>query len=142
MAEKRSSQTLRKRDLEMMEMLAGQAEKKTLTVLLGLVAESSRDQLSPRMQSFDLQIRKTRVKRKALSPLDQAVLLWGLGLYALCVSAIRHGRRDARLFLSVRGRPPADEAVRAVARWLRESGCVVRFKDRRPEARVLIASYK
>ena len=142
MAKGNSGETLRKEDLELMIMLAGHAEKKTLTGFLGLVAESSREQLAPRMQRFDLQIRKTRIKRKKVSHLDQAVLLWGLGLYALCVSAIRHGRRDARLFLSVRGRPPTDEVVRAVARWLRGSGCVVRFKDRRPDARVLTASYK
>ena len=142
MAKEKCGETLRKEDLELMKMLAGHAEKKTLTGFLGLVAESSRDRLAPRMPGFNLEIRKTRIKRKKLNHLDQAVLLWNTALYALCVSAIRHGRRDVRLCLSVRGKPPAEEVVRAVARWLKESGCVVRFKDRRSDSRVLIASYK
>ncbi len=125
----------------MIAMLAEHAEKKTMTGLLGLIAESSRSQLSPRMQGFDLKIRQTSIKRKKFGHLEQAVTLWGLALYALCASAIQDGRRDARLYLSVRGKRPADEVVRAVARWLKESGCVVRFKDRRPDARILVVSY-
>ncbi len=47
MASERQVETFKKEDIELMEMLAGHAEKKTLTGLLGLVAESSRDQLVP-----------------------------------------------------------------------------------------------
>jgi len=142
MAKEKYGETLRTEDLELIKMLAAHAEKKTLTIFLDLVAESSRDQLAPRMPGFNLEIRKTCVKRKKFSHLDQAAMLWGTALYALCVSAIHHGRRDARLYLSVRGHPPAAEVVRAVARWLKDAGCAVRFKDRRTDSRVLIASYK
>jgi hypothetical protein len=137
----KSVETLRKEDIELMKMLAEHAGKKTLTGFLSLVAESSRDKLAPRMPGFKLKVRQTRIGRKRLGHISQAALFWGFGLYALCVSAIQQGRRDARLYLSVRGRPPADEVVQAVAGWLRASGCVVRFKDRRPDCRVLAVSY-
>ncbi len=142
MVKEKHGETLRTEDLELMKMLADHAGKKTLTGFLGLVAESSRDKLAPRMPGFNLKFRPNRAKGKKLSAhAEQAVLFWGFALYALCVSAIQDGRRDARLYLSVRGKPPADEVVQAVARWLKASGCVVRFKDRRTDCRVLTVSY-
>ncbi|MFA6603853.1 MAG: hypothetical protein WCT10_03335 [Patescibacteria group bacterium] len=142
MADKRPVETFRIEDLELMDMLFEQAEKKSLTVLLGLLAELNRDQMASRMPGFRLEIRKTSIRRKKISRLDQAILLWYDALYALCVSATRYGRRDARLYLSVLGRCPSDAIVQAVAYWLRDSGCTVRLKDRLSDSRLITVNYK